>query len=50
MLLHNHGTFAVGRTCADAFTRMYFSNAPARCRCARVRFGDSAMDHRQRRT
>jgi ribulose-5-phosphate 4-epimerase/fuculose-1-phosphate aldolase len=24
MLLHNHGTLAVGRTCADAFLRIYF--------------------------
>jgi ribulose-5-phosphate 4-epimerase/fuculose-1-phosphate aldolase len=24
MLLHNHGTLTVGRTCADAFLRMYF--------------------------
>ena len=24
MLLHNHGTLAVGRTCAEAFLRMYF--------------------------
>jgi len=23
-ILHNHGTLAVGRTCADAFMRMYF--------------------------
>jgi ribulose-5-phosphate 4-epimerase/fuculose-1-phosphate aldolase len=25
MLLHNHGTLAVGRTCAEAFLRMYFT-------------------------
>jgi ribulose-5-phosphate 4-epimerase/fuculose-1-phosphate aldolase len=24
MLLRNHGTLAVGRTCADAFMRMYY--------------------------
>lgn len=24
MLLHNHGTLTVGRTCADAFLRMYY--------------------------
>ena len=24
MLLHNHGTLTVGRSCAEAFTRMYF--------------------------
>jgi ribulose-5-phosphate 4-epimerase/fuculose-1-phosphate aldolase len=24
MLLHNHGTLTVGRTCAEAFIRMYF--------------------------
>jgi ribulose-5-phosphate 4-epimerase/fuculose-1-phosphate aldolase len=24
MLLHNHGTLAVGRTCAEAYLRMYF--------------------------
>ena len=24
MLLRNHGTLTVGRTCADAFLRMYF--------------------------
>ena len=24
MLLHNHGTLTVGRTCAEAFLRMYF--------------------------
>jgi len=24
MLLHNHGTLTVGRTCGEAFVRMYF--------------------------
>ena len=24
MLLRNHGTLALGKTCADAFARMYF--------------------------
>ena len=24
MLLHNHGTLTVGRTCAEAYLRMYF--------------------------
>ena len=43
MLLHNHGTLTVGASCAEAFLRMYFLDAPARCRCGR---GCSAASRR----
>ncbi|MFO1115387.1 MAG: class II aldolase/adducin family protein [Beijerinckiaceae bacterium] len=45
MLLHNHGTLAVGRTCADAFTRMYFLERACTMQVRTRMLGDSAMDH-----
>ncbi|HMN73792.1 MAG TPA: class II aldolase/adducin family protein [Rhodoblastus sp.] len=45
MLLHNHGTLAVGRTCADAFLRMYFLERACTMQVRTRMLGDSDMDH-----
>ena len=45
MLLHNHGTLAVGRTCADAFLRMYFLERACTMQVRTRMLGDSPMDH-----
>ena len=45
MLLHNHGTLTVGRTCADAFLRMYFLERACTMQVRTRMLGDISMDH-----
>lgn len=45
MLLHNHGTLAVGKTCAEAFLRMYFLERACTMQVRTRMLGDHAMDH-----
>ena len=45
MLLRNHGTLAVGRTCAEAFMRMYYLELLATCAGAAGRNGHG-LSHR----
>jgi ribulose-5-phosphate 4-epimerase/fuculose-1-phosphate aldolase len=45
MLLHNHGTLTVGRTCAEAFLRMYFLERACTMQVRTRMLGDAAMDH-----
>ncbi|WP_315730009.1 MULTISPECIES: class II aldolase/adducin family protein [unclassified Bradyrhizobium] len=45
MLLHNHGTLAVGRTCAEAFLRMYFLERACTMQVRTRMLGDISMDH-----
>jgi len=45
MLLHNHGTLAVGRTCAEAFVRMYFLERACTMQVRTRMLGGAASDH-----
>jgi ribulose-5-phosphate 4-epimerase/fuculose-1-phosphate aldolase len=45
MLLHNHGTLAVGKTCAEAFLRMYFLERACTMQVRTRMLGDISMDH-----
>lgn len=45
MLLHNHGTLTVGRTCAEAFLRMYFLERACTMQVRTRMLGPSEMDH-----
>jgi ribulose-5-phosphate 4-epimerase/fuculose-1-phosphate aldolase len=45
MLLHNHGTLAVGKTCADAFLRMYLLERACTMQVRTRMLGDVSMDH-----
>ena len=45
MLLHNHGTLAVGKTCAEAFLRMYFLERACTMQVRTRMLGDPSMDH-----
>lgn len=45
MLLHNHGTLAVGRTCAEAFLRMYFLERACTMQVRTRMLGDISQDH-----
>jgi ribulose-5-phosphate 4-epimerase/fuculose-1-phosphate aldolase len=45
MLLHNHGTLAVGRTCAEAFLRMYFLERACTMQVRTRMLGGAAADH-----
>ena len=45
MLLHNHGTLAVGRTCAEAFLRMYFLERACTMQVRTRMLGGAASDH-----
>ena len=45
MLLHNHGTLAVGKNCADAFLRMYFLERACTMQVRTRMLGDISMDH-----
>jgi len=45
MLLHNHGTLTVGRTCAEAFLRMYFLERSCTMQVRTRMLGDVEMDH-----
>ena len=45
MLLHNHGTLAVGKTCAEAFLRMYFLERACTMQVRTRMLGDQGMDH-----
>lgn len=45
MLLHNHGTLAVGRTCAEAFLRMYFLERACTMQVRTRMLGDISKDH-----
>jgi len=45
MLLHNHGTLAVGRTCADAFLRIYFLERACTMQVRTRMLGGSGGDH-----
>ena len=45
MLLHNHGTLAVGRTCADAFLRMYFLERACTMQVRTRMLGGMEADH-----
>ena len=45
MLLHNHGTLAVGRTCAEAFLRMYFLERACTMQVRTRMLGGVEADH-----
>ena len=45
MLLHNHGTLAVGKNCADAFLRMYLLERACTMQVRTRMLGDVSMDH-----
>ncbi len=45
MLLHNHGTLTVGRTCAEAFLRMYFLERACTMQVRTRMLGDRSMDY-----
>ena len=45
MLLHNHGTLTVGRTCAEAFLRMYFLERACTMQVRTRMLGDISMDY-----
>ncbi len=45
MLLHNHGTLTVGRTCAQAYLRMYFLERACTMQVRTRMLGDAAADH-----
>ena len=45
MLLHNHGTLTVGRTCAEAFLRMYFLERSCTMQVRTRMLGDVDMDY-----
>ena len=45
MLLHNHGTLAVGRTCAEAFLRMYFLERACTMQVRTRMLGGATADH-----
>jgi ribulose-5-phosphate 4-epimerase/fuculose-1-phosphate aldolase len=45
MLLHNHGTLTVGRTCAEAFIRMYFVERACTMQVRTRMLGDVAQDY-----
>jgi ribulose-5-phosphate 4-epimerase/fuculose-1-phosphate aldolase len=45
MLLHNHGTLTMGRTCAEAFLRMYFLERACTMHVRTRMLGDSSMDY-----
>ena len=45
MLLHNHGTLTVGRTCAEAFLRMYFLERACTMQVRTRMLGPAAHDH-----
>ena len=45
MLLHNHGTLAVGRTCAEAFLRMYFLERACTMQVRTRMLGGADADH-----
>ena len=45
MLLHNHGTLTMGRTCAEAFLRVYFLERACTMQVRTRMLGDSSMDH-----
>jgi ribulose-5-phosphate 4-epimerase/fuculose-1-phosphate aldolase len=45
MLLHNHGTLTVGRTCAEAYLRMYFLERACTMQVRTRMLGDAAADY-----
>jgi ribulose-5-phosphate 4-epimerase/fuculose-1-phosphate aldolase len=45
MLLHNHGTLTVGRTCAEAFIRMYFIERACTMQVRTRMLGGAAQDY-----
>ena len=45
MLLHNHGTLTVGRTCAEAFLRMYFLERACTMQVRTRMLGGAAADY-----
>jgi ribulose-5-phosphate 4-epimerase/fuculose-1-phosphate aldolase len=45
MLLHNHGTLTVGRTCAEAFLRMYFLERACTMQVRTRMLGGVETDH-----
>lgn len=45
MLLHNHGTLTVGRTCAEAFLRMYFLERACAMQVRTRMLGGADADH-----
>jgi len=45
MLLHNHGTLTVGRTCAEAFLRMYFLERACTMQVRTRMLGGANSDH-----
>ena len=45
MLLHNHGTLTVGRTCAEAFLRMYFLERSCTMQVRTRMLGSVEADH-----
>jgi ribulose-5-phosphate 4-epimerase/fuculose-1-phosphate aldolase len=45
MLLHNHGTLTVGRSCADAFLRMYFLERACTMQVRTRMLGGAEADH-----
>ena len=45
MLLHNHGTLAVGRTCAEALLRMYFLERACTMQVRTRMLGEASSDH-----
>ena len=45
MLLHNHGTLTVGRTCAEAFIRMYFLERACTMQVRTRMLGGAAQDY-----
>ncbi len=45
MLLHNHGTLTVGRTCAQAYLRMYLLERACTMQVRTRMLGDAAADH-----
>ena len=45
MLLHNHGTLTVGRTCGEAFLRMYFLERACTMQVRTRMLGGVEMDH-----
>ena len=45
MLLHNHGTLTVGRTCAEAFLRMYFLERACTMQVRTRMLGGVEQDH-----
>ena len=45
MLLHNHGTLTVGKTCAEAFMRMYFLERACTMQVRTRMLGGSGADY-----